>query len=411
MPRYDAVIVGAGVAGLSIAARLCRRGQRVAVFDLQAEPGGISADLHLEETAFPAAPEPLYGFEEHGPLREICTELGIQINLKKGPSNFQVALPGHRITVSSDRDQTLAELRREFPGEIDRLAGLYRALDAVAAKRAKKGLAAYFARKRTADDFLQSFRLGRATTAFFDLQARAFFGTPLAHTGLADLAVLAVVQPQVPVDGINGILQQIRDFISGKGGDFRLGEPWPEVRFRGKRAIGLRTGSGDVDAGIVVLNAADPDRERRLMLRVRAGVLPVSMHRTVLCLPAYDISDRFIALSVSGAEGASPAAEEVCSLSVTLYGPSAEVSSEGLVDMTGEIIPFLRDFIVAGGEADLRALRHPPLNPGVEDRKRPAQDGCGSVRKIGRSLYVLPGSHAGVGRIVRESAAAVKGAS
>ena len=63
---YDVVVTGAGIAGLTAAALLAKRGLRVAVIDNNYSPGGSCGVFKRRNTTFDQGSAMLFGFGEHG---------------------------------------------------------------------------------------------------------------------------------------------------------------------------------------------------------------------------------------------------------------------------------------------------------------------------------------------------------
>jgi prolycopene isomerase len=64
--KYDTIVVGGGLAGLTAGALLAKRGQKVAVIDRNFKPGGSCGIFKREGVVFDQGSAMLYGFGERG---------------------------------------------------------------------------------------------------------------------------------------------------------------------------------------------------------------------------------------------------------------------------------------------------------------------------------------------------------
>ena len=81
--RYDVVVVGAGIGGLTAGALLARCGLSTLVVEHHYLPGGCCTALRREGFTFDVGPELLYGFEDRGynPHRFVMNEIEEEIDM------------------------------------------------------------------------------------------------------------------------------------------------------------------------------------------------------------------------------------------------------------------------------------------------------------------------------------------
>ena len=84
---YDALVVGAGMAGLTAAAYLSREGQRVLVCERSNEPGGLVSDYDLDGFHFDAG---LRAVENSGVIRPMLRDLGIDLEFLPNPVSIRI---------------------------------------------------------------------------------------------------------------------------------------------------------------------------------------------------------------------------------------------------------------------------------------------------------------------------------
>jgi prolycopene isomerase len=125
MDKYDAVVIGAGNGGLTAAATLARKGLNVMLLERHNIPGGAATSFCRGRFEFEVALHQLSGLgtpEKPGLLRMDLDKLGVLEDLEfvEISDLYHVATPdGFRITLKTDRDQTLAVLKDKFPHEKD----------------------------------------------------------------------------------------------------------------------------------------------------------------------------------------------------------------------------------------------------------------------------------------------------
>lgn len=111
--NYDAIIVGGGIAGLTSAAYLCKKGHRVLVLEKEAKTGGLVHTYWRNGFAFDGG---IRAFENSGILYPMLKELGISMDVVQ--STVRVGIEKHWVTLGSK--ESLMEygslLKTIFPG-------------------------------------------------------------------------------------------------------------------------------------------------------------------------------------------------------------------------------------------------------------------------------------------------------
>jgi phytoene desaturase len=111
-----AVIIGAGVGGLTAAIRLAQRGWQVTVVEARDQPGGLAASLEIEGFRFDAGPyillDPL-GLE--WAFRQVGTDVG-PLELQRIDQVYETDVDGQPLRVSSSLEETADRIERRWPG-------------------------------------------------------------------------------------------------------------------------------------------------------------------------------------------------------------------------------------------------------------------------------------------------------
>lgn len=85
--KYDAIVVGGGIAGLTAAAYLAKAGQSVAIFERQSKTGGLVQTFQRNQVYFDGG---LRSIENSGIVFPMLKQLGIEIDFRK--SNISVGI-------------------------------------------------------------------------------------------------------------------------------------------------------------------------------------------------------------------------------------------------------------------------------------------------------------------------------
>jgi prolycopene isomerase len=125
--RYDVIIVGAGLGGMTAASLLAKQRLSVLMIDQQNKPGGSCTSFKREGVVFDVGTAMIYGFGEKGfkPFRFLMNELEEPIEIIAHPTLTRMTLEGEEIVFWPDVDKFLEELYRLFPNEKESLRAFY----------------------------------------------------------------------------------------------------------------------------------------------------------------------------------------------------------------------------------------------------------------------------------------------
>jgi len=129
--KYDAVIIGAGTAGLACALRLSSEGKRVVVLERQALPGGYATNFQRRGFTFESSVHCVDGLEEGSQVRDFLEESGVAQNIEFLPlNNFaRIIYPEHDFILDFNHQDFKALLEGGFPREKDNINRLFRLFD------------------------------------------------------------------------------------------------------------------------------------------------------------------------------------------------------------------------------------------------------------------------------------------
>jgi len=122
MSDYDAVVVGAGLGGLSAATFLSKAGKKVLLLERHRVPGGYASSFKRGRFEFEISLHELSGLgseKERGPLWKLFDNAGIldRVEFIRIPEFFRSVFPDVDITIPLGRENFEAEMGRHFPQE------------------------------------------------------------------------------------------------------------------------------------------------------------------------------------------------------------------------------------------------------------------------------------------------------
>jgi all-trans-retinol 13,14-reductase len=116
---YDAVIIGAGMGGLSCGTLLAKEGLRVLICEQAAKAGGYCVNFKRKGFTFAPAVHYLNEFGPHGQMKEAFQTLGLPFEIEFCPQDPQrrIITPHFHLTLSTDVDRFERDLASLFPKE------------------------------------------------------------------------------------------------------------------------------------------------------------------------------------------------------------------------------------------------------------------------------------------------------
>jgi phytoene dehydrogenase-like protein len=126
--RWHTVIIGAGIGGLTAAAKLVKSGQHVLVLDRNPHPGGTAYVYQRRGFTFPMGP---LGFSNRKIVEDILEDLGAVSNLTWKRVNYGLRAFNLSILLSLPFPEITKELTNEFPDESGAIASFFRDIDKI----------------------------------------------------------------------------------------------------------------------------------------------------------------------------------------------------------------------------------------------------------------------------------------
>lgn len=112
--KYEVIVIGAGLGGLSCASKLAKQGKKVLVLEKNPHIGGTSYIFKRGEYAFPMGP---LSFSHPRRVKEIFNDLGIKERIDFKRNHFQLNTPHLKIVYSRPLQELKESLVTIFPDE------------------------------------------------------------------------------------------------------------------------------------------------------------------------------------------------------------------------------------------------------------------------------------------------------
>ncbi|MEV6336315.1 NAD(P)/FAD-dependent oxidoreductase [Nocardia vinacea] len=278
MTDYDAIVIGAGNAGLTAAATLQRAGARTLLLERHNVPGGCGTSFRRGRFEFEVALHQLSGVGAEGQpmsLREgLFQQLGIADKLEFVQEHdlYRAVIPGQLdLTLPADWDAAIDTIEAEFPGNRDRTAKFFELLKQVTFWQiaAMRGMPVeqidpvlfeYGLRplKAVLDEFFDDDRIKAALGMYW-----TYLGQPPSKLRFQDLALTLFAyfefKPWHLRGGSQAMSTAILDAFLQAGGTVRFNTAVEAILTDADQVFGIRLDDGtEVTAPDVVSNASLP---------------------------------------------------------------------------------------------------------------------------------------------------------
>jgi len=313
----DAAIIGAGIAGLTVAAYLAREGLAVRVYEQHSKPGGYISSFSREGYTFPAGPT---SFGSNGVVFPILQEIGLRDKLEFAPIRHQMSWGNEDVLFDSPA-QARDALGQAFPHEKGGLRRFFRWVEVGARgfrEMSESGLMLSSGRnvwRQVLPIVLHNPLYPWATgitrgKTNHDLYARFFRDAKLREM-LGRLGYPVMGGPftlgmwasyfcdyYMPRGGMQGVADLLSGYVQEQGGQVHCGERVERILVNDRRATGIRLASGREVRARWVVSAADMHRTF-LELVGRQHLSPLFVHKLQQGAPSESIFALFLGLDDS----------------------------------------------------------------------------------------------------------------
>ncbi len=114
MKKYDAIVIGAGIGGLSAAALWSKRGKKILLTESHYATGGCASYFKRREGFYDVGATTLSGLRDNRPTARLIRDLNLNLSLKKCNPGIVVHIDGDIFCLYSERDKLCQEIFRVF---------------------------------------------------------------------------------------------------------------------------------------------------------------------------------------------------------------------------------------------------------------------------------------------------------
>lgn len=281
--RFDAVVIGAGLGGLSAAGYLAKAGKRVLVLEHHTVPGGYAHEFRRGRYRFEVSLHILDGAGPGGWTYPILSDLGVldRVRFRRLDPFYTARFPEHEITAHADPLAYEAELIRHFPNEAKGIRNLIAAMLKVfgdvrrfqadgdlGLRPPMEQMPARYPNMLAAMGESWGDFMGRHIS---NPRLQAIFSTVWGYYGLppSRLNAATFILPWVsyhvfgayyPEGGSMAISRALERFIKEHGGGMRYRQTVSRIEIQDGRAVAVETDKGlRVEADVIISNANTPD--------------------------------------------------------------------------------------------------------------------------------------------------------
>ncbi|NQT27595.1 NAD(P)/FAD-dependent oxidoreductase [candidate division KSB1 bacterium] len=117
--NYDAIVIGAGLGGLTAGAKLAKEGKKILLIEQHSIPGGCATTFKRKDLKIEVGLHMIDGLDDGDPKQRIFEELGVLDNLefKRVPEFYRFVKPGVDLIIPDNYEQAIEVLTEHFPAE------------------------------------------------------------------------------------------------------------------------------------------------------------------------------------------------------------------------------------------------------------------------------------------------------
>jgi all-trans-retinol 13,14-reductase len=273
--KYDVIVVGAGIGGLTCGALLAKNGLSVLVAEQHSKPGGYCTSFRRKGFTFDAGFDTTFECEKGGIIYDTLDELGLtdKIRFIRLTSPLKVIGDDYNVLVTSEFTEELKRLCPSESSEIDNFLGDCKALASemknlsavppdLLGTTGKLGLMMKFILKSPRMRQYSGKSTGEVLNTFFkDPRLKAVYGTvvPFGPKAMAPLLMMILGGEAVgyyPLGGAQALADTFAKGVTKHGGELTLKTMVTRILVEDGTAKGVEIASGqEIRSRFVVSNA------------------------------------------------------------------------------------------------------------------------------------------------------------
>ncbi len=255
--NWDAIVIGAGMGGLTAAAHLVKAGLRVLVLERNPHIGGTAYVYHRKGFTFPMGP---LGFSHPGLVQNTLKGFEVGEDLKFSRVHYRLRAFGLDLSLSLPFTDMVKELSEVFPTDAEAVEQFFKDMDELISKqnhdpnRSKPNQTHDISASDYLHNLIKDWKLRRILGSI---------GTREPYSGLPLLAAMWNLMCHegiwFPEEGMQSFCQRLGRTVMGKNGhrgEIRLSQEVAKIRADGGKVLGVTLKDGaQIDALSVISNA------------------------------------------------------------------------------------------------------------------------------------------------------------
>jgi phytoene dehydrogenase-like protein len=278
--KYDVIIIGAGIGGLTCAGYLAKAGFDVLVCEQHDKPGGYVTSFNRKGFIFDSGPKSI---GSNGVVFPILRELGLYDRIKFIRPSIQVITPNARFNMES-LPQIKEELSASFPAARRQINGYFNELeeliDTFGEVFKPNELAEFF----NTDTLFSSIKLAKTMIRYQNTDSLDLINKNVFDNRLRQILLLILTYPVMnvitvaalwysylydfwyPLGGMQVISNAFADFLKSKGGTLSMNTGVSEIMVERGIATGVKLGNQEIiNSDLVVSNVDWRQTYKRLL--------------------------------------------------------------------------------------------------------------------------------------------------
>lgn len=259
--KYDVIVIGAGVAGLSCAGILAKNKKRVLLLERHHQVGGYCTSFKRKGFTFDAAVHHIGGCGRYSVIGRLVAELGAEVKFKQLNPLDRLIFPDRVEVIPADIDEFKENLINRFPQESENLDRWFR--DIIRLYRAviqQEGKILDRLQDRTYHEFLEDY--------FNDPVLKEILSAQYGYIGARPQEASAIGMTQMlvnylkdgayyPIGGTQRFSDALAGSFEGLGGDLKMRAAANEIMVDKGRCRGVRLEGGEEFYADNIVSAMD----------------------------------------------------------------------------------------------------------------------------------------------------------
>jgi phytoene dehydrogenase-like protein len=255
--NWDAIVIGAGMGGLTGAAHLVKAGLRVLVLERNPHIGGTAYVYHRKGFTFPMGP---LGFSHPGLVQNTLKDLGVGEDLKFSRVHYRIRAFGLDLSLSLHFPDMVKELSKLFPADAEGVKHFFEDANGLISKqepdpnRYKLDHTHDISASEYLHGLIKDWRLRRILGSI---------GTREPYSGLPLLAAMWNLMSHegiwFPEEGMQSFCERLVKAVVGnneRSCEIRLNKDVAKIRVDQGKALGVTLRDGtEIDTSFVISNA------------------------------------------------------------------------------------------------------------------------------------------------------------